>query len=354
MKNSVEILNELMAISPLLAGLEKVNVYAVPEGYFDKLEERISDFAIYNSINESVFDKANVQKVPEGYFDSLSTNILAKIKGLHLETASEELQNLSPVLLSLKDENIFKVPEGYFDSLSASILAEIKKPYAETANEELQNLSPVLFYLKSENVFKVPEGYFDSLSTNILTEIKKSHAETANEELQNLSPVLLSLKKENVFKVSEGYFENFAGTVTSKLKPVTAKVIVMKPRNSWLRIAAAAVVTGAIAISSLNIFNHSSNQDNTGTLVAANSTVMPAYVKESFQFKTEQEVDAGIARLSDDDIIKYLEKNGNVTDNELLMKNTDVSELPSQTDYLMDENTLNTYLDKIDAESKTN
>ncbi len=308
MKNSIKILNELMAISPLLAGLEKVNVYAVPEGYFDKLEERITNFAISNSMNDSVFNKINVQQVPEGYFDSLSTNILAKIKNL----------------------------------------------YSETANEELQNISPILLSLQKENVFKVPNGYFDSLGTNILTEIKRSYPETANEELQNISPVLLSLKKENVFKVPEGYFENLAGEVTSKIKPATAKIIAMRPRSSWLKIAAAAVVTGAIAISSLNIFNRSSNQDNTGTLVAANSTVMPAYVKESFQFKTEQEVDAGIAKLSDDDIIKYLEKNGNVTDNDLLMKNTDVSELPSQTDYLMDENTLNTYLDKIDAESKTN
>ena len=55
--------------------------------------------------------------------------------------------------------------------------------------------------------------------------------------------------------------------------------------------------------------------------------------------------------MSDDDIIKYLEKNGNVMDNELLTNNTDVSEMPSQADYLTDENTLNTYLDKIDAEN---
>ena len=36
----------------------------------------------------------------------------------------------------------------------------------------------------------------------------------------------------------------------------------------------------------------------------------------------------GIAKLSDDDIAKYLEKNGNVMDNELLINNTDVSEMP--------------------------
>ncbi len=262
MKNSTEILNELLAISPLLAEMDKVNVYRVSVGYFDKLEERIATFAISNNINEFVVDKTNIQKVPEGYFDSLSTNILAKIKKLYPESVDEELQNLSSILLSLKNENVFKVPAGYF--------------------------------------------------------------------------------------------ENFSKSVVSKIKPATAKIIVMKPRSSWLKIAAAAVITGIIAISSLSIFNRSSNQDNPKTLIASTSTGMPAYITESFQFKTAQQVDDGIAKLSDDDIIKYLEKNGNVMDNELLLKNTDESGLPSQTDYLIDENTLNSYLDKIDEESKTN
>ncbi len=307
MKNSTEILNELKAISPFLAGLEKVNVYEVPEGYFNKLEERITNFAMANSSSDFLLNKTNVQQVPEGYFESLSTNILTKIKKIYSETAGEELQNVSPILLSLKKKNVLKVPASYFESLSTNILAKIKGLYPDTADEELQNISPVLF----------------------------------------------SLKKENVFKVPEGYFEQFAGRVISKLKLSTAKVIVMKPRSSWMKIAAAAVVTGAIAISSLNIFNRPSNQDDPQSVAVA-STAAPSYVKKSFQFKTEQDVDAGIAKLSDDDIIKYLEKNGNVMDNDLLMKNTDVSELPSQADYLLDENTLNSYLDKIDAKSKTN
>ena len=49
MKKAPEILNELMAISPLLAGLEKVNVFSVPEGYFDDLQFRITNYAILNN-----------------------------------------------------------------------------------------------------------------------------------------------------------------------------------------------------------------------------------------------------------------------------------------------------------------
>ncbi len=114
-----------------------------------------------------------------------------------------------------------------------------------------------------------------------------------------------------------------------------------------MKIAAAAVVTGVIAFTSLQLFNNSPNS-NTSKPIAA-STAIPNYVKESFQFKTVEQLDNGIAKLSDDEIIKYLEKNGNVMDNELLLSNTDVNELPAQTEYLLDVNTLNSYLDKIEG-----
>ncbi|MDQ6889458.1 MAG: hypothetical protein M3Z56_04170 [Bacteroidota bacterium] len=398
MINSTEILNELMGISPLLAGLEKVNVFQVPEGYFDKLDERLFNFALANTNDDLFINKGNPQYVPEGYFDSLSTNILAKIRKLNPEVVTEEsaslspllyslkdktvfkvpegyfdslgsnvlakikesniekpeegLQNLSPLLYSLKDKNAFKIPEGYFDSLGSNVLAKIKESNVETSKEELQNLSPLLYSLKDENVFKVPEEYFDSLGSNVLAKIKESNVETSKEETQNLSPLLYSLKDENVFKVPEGYFENFAGDLINKLQPSKAKIVVMRPRNTWMKIAAAAVITGIIAISSLRIFNNSSNINNSNPLLTASADV-PRDVNDSYKFKTEEQLDAGIARLSDDEIIKYLERNGNVMDNELLLNNTDVSELPSESDYLYDENTLNSYLGKIVEKGKS-
>ena len=250
MNPSPEILNELKAISPLLAGLEKINVFRVPEGYFNELHLRIADYARLN--NTSAVDNINKR-------------------------------------------NLQEVPPGYFDTLSDSILAKVKAAYPESAKEELRKLSPLLYALKG-----------------------------------------------NVFSVPDGYFESFAGDVVERLKPKPAKIITMKKGNSWWKYAAAAVVTGAIAVFSLQIFN-----TNTGNSVSG----LPDYVKASFQYKTEDDLNAGIAKLSDDDIIKYLEKNGNIMDNELLTNNTDVSEMPSQTDYLTDENTLNTYLNKIDAET---
>jgi hypothetical protein len=91
------------------------------------------------------------------------------------------------------------------------------------------------------------------------------------------------------------------------------------------------------------LFNNSHNKIGVSSL--------PADVQVSFKYKTQDDINNGIAKLSDDDIARYLERNGNALDNELLSNNTDVSEMPGTTDYLKDANTLNNYLDKIDAEN---
>ena len=97
MKMSAEILNELKTISPLLAGIEKKNVFSVPETTYS---------------------------VPSGYFDSLSENILNKIKYTQ-SSASDELHSISPMLLAIQHENVFISPPGYFEELPAEVIMKI-------------------------------------------------------------------------------------------------------------------------------------------------------------------------------------------------------------------------------------
>ena len=59
-----------------------------------------------------------------------------------------------------------------------------------------------------------------------------------------------------------------------------------------------------------------------------------------------------IATLSDEEIIKYLEKTGNDVDNEVLTTNIDDNALPTPNDYLMDEKTLDNYIDQTDRNSQ--
>jgi hypothetical protein len=252
---SIEILNELKAISPLLAAMEKVNIFQVPEEYFSDLDQRIlTTIFIYQD------EKNNLQKVPEGYFSSLSDRIISKIKA---------------------EKN-------------------------ESATEEIKALSPALFYLKEENTFALPENYFDDLSDRIL----------------------------------------------DKINGKETKVISISSVRKWWKYAAAAIVTGVIAISSLQIFNHTSNSNNKEVITA--SANIPNYIKESSQYKTPEKLNQGIASLSDDEIVNYLETTGSILDEETITKSLDAKELPNADDYLIDENTLNNFLKKTDAENNKN
>lgn len=347
MKNSEAILNELKAMSPLLAGIEKINVFSVPDGYFNELHSRIVNFVLLNKTSAvGNITSRNMQNVPQNYFEALSDSILAKVKAAYPETKEEQFEDLSPQLQSLKGKNVLTVPQGYFEGLANIVMVEVNDIYNKSAIEELQTLSPRLAALKDKNVFTIPQGYFNNLDTAVLSMLNNAEADNFIEELESLSPELMELKNKNVFTVSESYFESFANSVLEKIEqPKLAKVITMKKQTSWWRYAAAAVITGIIAFSSLQIFK------NKGENSIAGNTALPAYIQESFQYKTLADLNAGIAKLSDADIVKYLEKNGNAMDNELLTKNTDVSGMPSQTDYLSDENTLNSYLDKIDAKT---
>ena len=243
MKRSEEILNELKALTPSLAAIEKVNVFRAPDGYFDDLGEKISTMVFLHQDEKKEF-----QKIPEGYFDSLSSKIIVRIKQ--------------------KDES---------------------------ADDEIKSISPALHYLKEEEVYLVPEGYFNNLSDKILYKINRQNA----------------------------------------------KVVSFGSVKKWWKYAAAAVITGIITITSIQLFN------KTQYTTSGN---MPGYVQMAAQYKTAKELDQGISSLSDNDIANYLEKNTTILDDEALTSNTDTTGLPTPNDYLIDDNALNNYLQKISAQ----
>jgi hypothetical protein len=197
--------------------------------------------------------------------------------------------------------------------------------------------------MQAENLKRVPAGYFDTLSNQILAKIKTEEAENAEE-----SSLLSSLKDKNVFTVPEGYFDTLSENIISKIDRPAAKVIPISNAKRWWKYAAAAVVTGAIAVSSLQIFYRSPDATKNNTAVTQSSD-LPDYIQSSFQYKTAQQIDEGIASLSPDEIAKYLENNGNILDDEILSNDVDPNKLPSEIDYLSDENTLNKYLNSLNA-----
>lgn len=244
-----------------------------------------------------------------------------------------ELQTISPALAAIEKMNVFQIPDGYFTGLDKRICT-IVFLHQDERNKDID----------------VPSGYFDELSSKILSKIKSAESDNAQEETRIISPALYYLKNENVFTIPENYFENLSNKISDKLNNKKAKVISISVGRKWWKYAAAAVVAGAITVGSLQIFNNKSAPANDNQF-AGIITNTPDYVQLSSKYKTPDQLDSGIASLTDDEIASYLEKHGSILDEGSLAKDIDTTELPSTDDYLIDENTLNNFLNTIDAQS---
>lgn len=160
----------------------------------------------------------------------------------HRDNILQELNELESSLANSSPSNVYIVPSQYFEGLSTIIMSRIR------ALEFLETIG-------RETPYKVPAGYFDGLEKRIMEAVLQSgYEQTPEEELESLSPLLSGLKKASPYSVPNGYFENLGvpSTDTTKEK---AKVLSITSRK-WFRYAAAAVVTGLVAISSFLIFGN--------------------------------------------------------------------------------------------------
>lgn len=295
MNSSNDIWNELNELSPLLAGLEKRNVFTVPAGYFE----------------------------------SLAPTVLMSVK--------EETGGL---LESISNHSSLSVPQGYFDTLAGNILNKIKT--AENETPELKDLSAVIYGIPKTNVFAVPQSYFENLADTVLNKAAQHH--NAATELKTLSPLLYDLQNKNVFTVPEGYFESLSATIADKLKPQAAKVVMMSKRSTTtiFKYAVAAVFTGVMALGVYK-FTNNSGKNNPDAVVAIGT-----------QIAKDNKFDEELSKVSDDDILKYLQANGNEVDVAVVANTVDENELPTQEDYLTDDKALDKYLDNIDLNDLKN
>lgn len=241
-----------------------------------------------------------------------------------------ELNELSPVLAALPRVNVFTVPEGYFDSLSSVVLASL--------SEE----DPVLFQSAKLPVSNdVPAGYFEGLADSIMAKIKASEP-SASEEIRALSPMLYSIQGENVYQVPQGYFEGLAAELNEKVQPRTAKLVPMRRRTAtFMKYAVAAVFTGVMA---LGVFKFSGTKNGK----------MDDVVLQGLEIAKSNTLEQEMSQLTDADIVKYLENNGENVDLATVTNLIDEKNLPSQEDYLTDDKALDNYLDKLSAEDLNN
>ena len=294
MKFDNDILNELQQLSPLLAELPKTNVFVVPGGYFETLSATIL-LCIKN--DAVIIDHAKVEDVPEGYFENLSSTILNKIKEQQINAGVNGPTTISALLQSAQHIKQFEVPDGYFENLSVNILDKINIQQANTAMEEIELLSPLLYNIKHTNVFEVPDGYFNHVPADIF-------------HLVSATP---------------------------------AKVVSMPRFKTILRYAAAAVFTGAMA---LGVYKYTEKPTFTNPVPAVSFATLDTTIEKG-NVMNEQQFTEALNNLTKEDITSYLEKNGSDEDISLLTTNINGNDLPAKDDYLLDEKTLENYLDKI-------
>jgi hypothetical protein len=244
----------------------------------------------------------------------------------------DELMELSPVVAGIEKRNVFSVPDSYFDNLNETLLACI----SEEGNSVINNFS-------KDGFFEVPQDYFENLSTSILDKIKAQQPGNAIDEVEvSLSPALLSIQHKNVFKVPAGYFNGLAADILNKVTPAKAKVISI--RTSIFKYAAAAIVTGIMALGVYKFTNHS----NHGAIASLDPTIEKGIKMNDAQF------DQTLNSLSEDDISNYLQKNVSDGDVAELSSDIDDNSLPSQDQYLSDSKTLDNYLNSSDTKETNN
>jgi hypothetical protein len=300
METKADILNELRSLSPLIAEMNKVNVFTVPQGYFDSISTTVlsclqEEFDIFIPS-----EKKQLPYVPEGYFDQLAASILEKIK--ETEAVSVNTGNLSTLLNDIRNKNVFEVPAGYFDNLDKVIIDKIK---TTGSAEELNEISPLLYNIKSKAVFEVPDGYFASLTDNIL----------------------------------------------KKIKPQRAKLVIIPRHNFFIKYAVAAMITGVTALGIYKYIDKPHpgiNNANNNAIVTLDASV------EMGKNMNDKQFNDALENLNNADIAKYLENNGDITDVVVLNNNLDESKFPRQDDYLTDETTLDNYLKEIEKTTVNN
>ena len=240
----------------------------------------------------------------------------------------DELMAISPLLAGIEKRNVFSIPDGYFSKFEDDIL--------ERAETSLINSIP-------KTPFQVPGNYFDQLAFNILDAIRMNR-QSADEELKEVSPILYAIQAENPFSKPIDYFDELPSEILAKVKP-TARVVRLQKRSSVWQFARAAVVTGVIAASALMVYNNQETFENMS---------VSADIKEAQKYKNEQQVNEGISKLSDEEIIKYLENTGNASDNETLNNTIDESDLQDQKDQLNNEKVLDKVPDTAPVSKSVN
>lgn len=194
-------------------------------------------------------------------------------------------QYLDSILSTInKDVALYKVPEGYFNELAEQVLEKVQSEAFSNAN-----------------TYVVPEGYFDLFAENILQKVKTvSPQNEIAEELETIAPLLNTISKRNVYSIAKNYFEQLPSSLLTEKQPFereTTKVIPLSTkRNTWRKLAVAAVIAGAVLSGGLYLENNKNENLHNPSSKQYASAVS----------QDNMNLEENLSNLSEDEIISYL------------------------------------------------
>lgn len=231
-----------------------------------------------------------------------------------------ELKSINSYLSEVDRVNPLKVPGNYFFKLKEKLFIKISS-LNKTLNE--------------------PQGYFNSLPGIILKRIRENEIFNGNinDNLDESFTLLNELKHKNIFTIPDGYFDNVSIDI-NKYQKHKAPIRTLIPKRYVWKQAVAAIIVGVIALNAFLFFNHS--KDRNSKSVSVNSLAF-SYIQAAKQYNSEDQINKGISKLSNEEIINYLTSNGSEVDNEQLISNIREVDLPAQG-LNLNEKEVNSYL----------
>lgn len=258
--------------------------------------------------------------VPLGFFASFPDKILKIIR-----SEEGEAEELPPVLRGLSHVPTFQVPPGYFDGFADRFLPYVHEREAiEGAEPELPGW---LEALRGRMPFTVPDGYLESLAGSAFDRISEGEAKDVAAELQGASPFLAGLRDELTYtgpEVPDGYFADFPLAMLEKVrredrdaavKPEGGRVVSMQLH----RFLAAAVSIGVVLTSAVWGYHLYERPAAWGGVAA---------------IRTEDQFNAALAKVSDQDILEYLKNSADGNDVDVVASAVDDDQLPTEDQYL--------------------
>lgn len=170
--------------------------------------------------------------------------------------------------------------------------------------EELREIAGEWKDTSGKLPYTLPNDYFETLPDQILLKIKDLEIrQVPIAELKALSPRLAELPKTVPFHVPGDYFEGLVPTILARVKgPSVSKTFGFR-RSSfrWQYALAASVIT--VVLGSSLLFFHQNSMRN---------------------------LDGQLAKVSDQEIMEYLENHSDVFDNEVILKNLSEKSLSAE------------------------